>query len=95
MRRLALALLAFAATIVPAFAYDTPEALLKALYAPYAEGDSFDWSKWDEAKFRSEELNELFDKDAKEADGWKVDDVSSANKDFPYSLKAILEAPLQ
>ena len=30
----------------------------------------------------------------KEAGGWKVDDVSSANKDFPYSLKAIMEAPL-
>ena len=152
MRRLALALLAFAATIVPAFAYDTPKDLLEALYSPYSQGDSFDWSKWDEAKFRSKELNELFDKDAKEsggdvgrldfdpyidgqdyqitdlkfgnaqvtgdtakvevtfknfdlaedltftlvkeADGWKVDDVSSANKDFPYSLKAIMEAPL-
>ena len=153
MRRLALALLAFAATIVPAFAYDTPDALLKALYTPYSQGDSFDWSKWDEAQFRSKALNALFDKDAKEADGevgrldfdpyidgqdyqitdlkfgdaqitgdtakvevtfknfdlaedltftlvkeadgWKVDDVSSANKDFPYSLKAIMEAPLQ
>jgi len=30
----------------------------------------------------------------KEADGWKVDDVASHNKDFPYSLKAIMEAPL-
>ena len=69
MRRLALALLAFAATIVPAFAYDTPDALLKSLYAPYAQGDSFDWSKWDEAQFRSKALNALFDKDAKEADG--------------------------
>jgi hypothetical protein len=69
MRRLALALLAFAATIVPAFAYDTPEALLKALYSPYSQGDSFDWSNWDEAKFRSQELNDLFAKDLKEADG--------------------------
>jgi hypothetical protein len=29
-----------------------------------------------------------------EPDGWKIDDVSSANKDFPYSLKAIMSAPL-
>lgn len=153
MRPLALALVAFVAAIVPAFAYDTPKALLEALYSPYSQGNSFDWSKWDEAEFRSKELNALFDKDAKEADGevgrldfdpyidgqdyqisdlkfgdaqitgdsakvevtfknfdmaedltftlikeadgWKVDDVSSANKDFPYSLKAIMEAPLQ
>jgi len=152
MRRLALAVLAFAALVVPAFAYDSPKALLEALYSPYSQGDSFDWSKWDEAQFRSKELNVLFDKDAKEADGdigrldfdpyidgqdykisdlkfadaqiegdtakvevtfknfdlaedmtftlvkeadgWKIDDVVSANKDFPYSLKAIMEAPL-
>lgn len=152
MRRLLLALFAVAVTAFPAFAFDTPAALLKALYTPYSKGDDFDWSKWDEAQFRSKQLNELFDKDAKEADGdvgrldfdpyidgqdyqisdlkfgdasitgdtakvevtfknfdlaedltftlvkeadgWKVDDVSSANKDFPYSLKAIMEAPL-
>ena len=30
----------------------------------------------------------------KEPDGWKVDDVSSSNKDFPYDLKDIMTAPL-
>jgi hypothetical protein len=30
----------------------------------------------------------------KEKDGWKIDDVVSHNKDFPYSLKAIMEGPL-
>lgn len=152
MRRLALALLTFTATIVPAFAYDTPEALLKALYTPYSQGDSFDWSKWDETKFRSKELNDLFAKDlkeadgevgridfdpyvdgqdyqvsdlkfgdakitgntatievtfknfemdedmvftlVKEADGWKVDDVSSKGGADPYDLKDIMTAPL-
>ena len=147
-----LALFALALTALPAFAFDTPQDLLTALYAPYAKGDSFDWSKWDESKFRSSHLNELFAKDLKEAngdvgrldfdpyidgqdyqitdltfgeamitgttakvevtfknfdaaedlmftlveeaDGWKVDDVVSSNKDFPYSLKAIMEGPL-
>lgn len=136
----------------PAFAYDTPRALLEALYAPYAQGDSYEWVDWDETQFRSAELNGLFENDAREADGevgrldfdpyidgqdyqlsdlsigapqiagdtatvevsfsnfdhpetlsfalvreadgWKVDDVISADTDFPYSLKAILEAPL-
>lgn len=152
MRRLALILLALAASALPAFAYDTPKALLEALYTPYKAGDSFDWSNWDESKFRSRELNDLFAKDqkeadgdigrldfdpyidgqdyqvtdlrfgepaiegdtarlevtfknfdapedlmftlVKEADGWKVDDVVSSNKDFPYSLKAIMSGPL-
>ena len=30
----------------------------------------------------------------KQTDGWKVDDVVSSNKEFPYSLKAIMEGPL-
>jgi hypothetical protein len=152
MRRLVLALAALVATILPTFAYETPQALLDALYTPYKAGDGFDWSNWDESKFRSKELNALFDKDAKEADGdigrldfdpyidgqdyqitdlkfgeptingdtakvevtfknfdsaedllftlvkepdgWKVDDVVSSNKDFPYSLKAIMSGPL-
>ncbi len=152
MRRLALALVALAATIFPAFAYDTPKALLEALYAPYKAGDSFDWSTWDEAKLRSKELNDLFAKDlkeangdmgrldfdpyidgqdyvlsdlkigdatiagdtakvevtfknmdsaedlmftlVKEADGWKIDNVASSSKEYPYDLKAIMTAPL-
>ena len=154
MRRLLVPLLALVAMITPAFAYDTPKALLEALYSPYSQGDSFDWDKWDESVFRSAHLNELFEKDAaetpegmvgrldfdpyidgqdyqitelkigeaaiegdtakvevtfknfdtpdaltftlvKEADGWKVDDVVNSNKDFPYSLKAIMEGPAQ
>ena len=152
MRRIILLLLALAAGTVPALAYDTPKALLEALYSPYAKGDSFDWNNWDETQFRSAELNELFAKDLKEADGevgridfdpyidgqdyqitdlkigepaidgdtakvevtfknfdtaddlmftlvkeaggWKVDDVVSSDKNFPYSLKAIMTAPL-
>jgi Protein of unknown function (DUF3828) len=153
MRRLLIALALVIAGAFPAFAYDTPADLLKALYTPYSKGDGFDWSKWDEAQFRSKHLNELFAKDlkeadgdvgrldfdpyidgqdyvitdlkfgdaqitgdtatvevtfknmdsaedliftlVKEADGWKVDDVVSHNKDYPYSLKAIMEAPLE
>jgi hypothetical protein len=152
MHRLMLALVALAATAFPAFAYDTPKALLDALYTPYKSGDDFNWDNWDEAQFRSKALNALFDKDAKEAngevgrldfdpyidgqdyqvtelkfhdavvtgntakvevtfknfdtaedlmfslvkeaDGWKVDDVVSSNKDFPYSLKDIMSGPL-
>jgi len=152
MKRFALTLVALALTALPAFAFDTPKDLLTALYAPYAKGDSFDWSKWDESKFRSTHLNELFARDLEEAnggigrldfdpyidgqdyritglkfgdptiagdtakvevtfknfdtpedlmftlvkqtDGWKVDDVVSSNKEFPYSLKAIMEGPL-
>jgi hypothetical protein len=30
----------------------------------------------------------------KEADGWKIDDVQRIDGDYPYSLRAILEAPL-
>jgi len=154
MRRFALALLATVAGALPAFAFDTPEALIKALYAPYSVPfDQFDWASYDESKLRSKALNDLFAKDAaetpegdigrldfdpyvdgqdyqltdlkigtpavsgdaasvevtfhnfeqaedmtyalvKEADGWKVDDVVSHSKDYPYSLKAILTAPM-
>ena len=151
MRPLILAVAALAATIFPAFAYDTPAALLKALYTPYTTAN-FDWDNWDESKLRSKELNALFAADlkeangdmgrldfdpyidgqdyqitdlkigdatvtgttakaevtfknfdsaedltftlVKEADGWKIDDVSSSNKDYPYDLKAIMTAPL-
>lgn len=152
MRKLLLALALILGGAAPAFAFDTPKALLEELYSPYAKGDSFDWSTWDDAQFRSKHLNDLFDKDqkeangdigrldfdpyidgqdyditklvigdaridgdtatvevtfdnfdlaedltftlVKEADGWKVDDVESHNKDYPYSLKAIMEGPL-
>ena len=69
MKRFLLALVALALTAFPAFAFDTPKDLLTALYAPYSKGDSFDWSKWDETKFRSKHLNALFAKDLKEAKG--------------------------
>ncbi len=69
MRRTALVLMLLALGAAPAFAYDTPKALLTALYAPYLKGDSFDWSKWDETPFRSKALNALFARDTKEAKG--------------------------
>jgi len=71
MRKLLLALAVLLAGAIPAFAttYDSPKALLDALYSPYSQGDDFDWSTWDDAQFRSAHLNDLFDKDAKEADG--------------------------
>lgn len=152
MRRVLLSLALLLAATGGAFAYDTPKALLDALYSPYSKGESFDWIGWDEAQFRSTPLNALFDKDAKESDGdvgrldfdpyvdgqdytisdlkfgdavidgdtakvevtfknfdmaedlmfglvkegdgWKIDDVVSSNKDFPYSLKDIMSAPL-
>lgn len=155
MRILLLVLAFLAAGLVPSLAatFDTPEALLKALYSPYGQGDSFDWSNWDDAQFRDKHLNDLFAADLKEANGdvgrldfdpyidgqdydikelkfgtpaikgdtatvevtfknfdyaedltftlvkedggWKIDDVVSKDKDFPYSLKAIMEAPLE
>jgi hypothetical protein len=151
MRTLLAALVVLAGSIVPALAYDTPAALLEAIYAPYAD-DNFDWSSWEPAAVRSAGLNALFAKDdeerpddmvgridfdpyinaqdynladlvigdaridgdkatadvtfvnfdlpqhmtfslIKEADGWKVDDVESHDADYPYSLRALLEAP--
>jgi uncharacterized protein DUF3828 len=152
MRRFALAFLVSVAGALPAFAFDTPQGLVKAVYEPYANAD-FDWSSYDESKLRSKALNDLFAKDAgetpedevgrldfdpyvdgqdyqltdlkigtpavsgdaaslevtfhnfeqaedltyalvKEADGWKIDDVVSHSTDNPYSLKAILSAPM-
>lgn len=151
MRRLLLAFAALVATVFPAFAYDTPAALLKALYTPYTTAN-FNWDSWDESKLRSKALNDLFAADLKEAngdvgrldfdpyidgqdyevtgltlgaaavtgdtakvevtfknfdsaenlmftlveeaDGWKIDNVVSSNKDYPYDLKAIMTAPL-
>jgi hypothetical protein len=68
MRKLLLAAFILVAGAAPALAFDTPQALLKALYAPYSKPD-FDWSKFDETQFRSKELNALFAKDEKEANG--------------------------
>jgi len=67
MRRTILILAALVVSSIPALAYDTPQALLTALYEPYFKGDSFDWTKWDDAIFRSKALNALFAKDKKEA----------------------------
>ena len=151
MKTIALAILLGLASLTPAAAYDTPKALLEALYSPYQKGPDFDWQSWDETQFRSKTLNALFAKDAKESgglgrldfdpyidgqdyeiskltigdaalsgdtaevvvtfsnfgtpdsvtfelvkepDGWKVDDVVNKNPDFAYSLKEIMEAPL-
>lgn len=151
MKTILLALVLGLFSLTPAAAYDTPKALLEALYAPYQKGPDFDWQNWDEAQFRSKTLNALFAKDAKESgglgrldfdpyidgqdyeisklaigdatlsgdtaevvvtfrnfgtpdsvtfklvkepDGWKVDDVVNTNPDFAYSLKAIMQAPL-
>ena len=62
MRKLLAAFLLLAASAVPAFAYDTPAALLEAVYKPYVTAD-FDWSRWHPEEFRSEGLNALFAKD--------------------------------
>lgn len=152
MRKLFAALLVLAGSAMPVLAYDTPAALLEAIYAPYSQSD-FDWGSWDPAEVRSKGLNALFAKDdeetpddmvgridfdpyinaqdynltgldigeakihgdtataevlfvnfdlpqhmtfslVKEADGWKVDDVQSHDANYPYSLRALLEAPL-
>jgi hypothetical protein len=152
MRRLALALLITVAAVLPALAFDTPQALVKAVYDAYTKAD-FNWDSYDEAALRSKALNDLFAKDAaetpegdigrldfdpyvdgqdyqitalkiaepaisgdtasvevtfknfdqaedltyalvKEAGAWKIDDVVSHSKDNPYSLKAILTAPM-
>ncbi len=68
MRRLALAALVLLAGLVPAFAYDTPKALLEAIYAPYLVASS-DWQERDETLLRSAGLNALFAKDSEEAGG--------------------------
>lgn len=59
-------LLAFLATALPAAAFDTPKALLDALYAPYFKAD-MDFSGQD--ALRSIGLKALFDADAKDANG--------------------------
>ncbi len=153
MRKLLVSLLIFAGSIIPAWAFDTPNELLEAIYAPYSEGIDFDWGDWEPATVRSESLNALFAKDdeetpddmvgridfdpyinaqdynltdldigeaeidgdaataevkfvnfdlpqhmtfsmVREADGWKVDDVESHDTNYPYSLRALLQAPL-
>jgi hypothetical protein len=73
MRRFLLVLAVSFAGLVPALAaapatYDTPKALMEAVYAPYLKTD-FDWGSIDEAQFRSKALNALFEKDQKEANG--------------------------
>jgi hypothetical protein len=65
MHKLLAALLILAGSIVPALAYDTPVALLEAIYEPYLSAD-FDWGKWQPEEFRSEGLNALFAKDDEE-----------------------------
>jgi hypothetical protein len=67
-RLLTAALLLLLAGAAPAFAYDTPADLMKAIYSHYTDA-KFDWDSFDEATVRSKALNMLFDKDAKEANG--------------------------
>ena len=152
MKSFTLALFIGLATLTQALAFDTPKALLEALYAPYQKGPEFDWKNWDESQFLSKSLNALFAKDAQESgglgrldfdpyidgqdyeitkltigeakvsgtsaevvvtfnnfgapdtitfalvnetDGWKVDDVINTNPDFSYSLRKIMQAPLE
>jgi hypothetical protein len=67
MRRIALAFALLLAALGPAAAFDTPEALLTALYKPYSVPfDQFDWASYDEAPLRSTALNALFAKDKAE-----------------------------
>jgi hypothetical protein len=66
MRRVILAASFLLASIGAAAAYDTPKALLEALYFPYFQGADYDWSGFDEPALRSRALNALFDKDAAE-----------------------------
>ena len=65
---LSVSLLLLLAGAAPAFAYDTPADLMKALYSHYTDA-KFDWNTFDEATVRSKALNALFDKDSKEANG--------------------------
>ena len=65
MRKLFAALLILAGSTAPGWAYDTPTALLEAIYEPYVTAD-FDWGKWHAEEFRSEGLNALFAKDDEE-----------------------------
>lgn len=62
MRLLAFASVAFFALsgLAAAQPFDTPEALLEAVYAPYFSGEFSE----DEAEFRSAALNALYDADA-------------------------------
>ncbi|QQR40193.1 DUF3828 domain-containing protein [Devosia rhizoryzae] len=62
MRLAAIASIAFLALARAAAAqpFDTPEALLEAVYAPYFSGEFSE----DEAEFRSEALNALYEADA-------------------------------
>src|SRR5262249_32578842 len=55
-----------AATKAPT--YDTPKALMEAVYAPYMKKD-FNWDSVNEDWYRSKALNALFAKDLKEANG--------------------------
>ena len=69
MRHLLLVIALVFAGLAPTLAaapatFDTPTALVDALYAPYLKAD-FDWNSFDEASFRSKALDALFDKDAK------------------------------
>ena len=68
MIKLVLASLVMLFGVGSALAYDTPKALMEALYAPYLQAD-FDWSNYDVSVMQSAELKELFAKDSEEAGG--------------------------
>jgi hypothetical protein len=63
MRHLALVVIFLVAGLSSAFAYDTPKALLDALYYPYSQGDDYNWDDWHANDWRSKSLNALFDAD--------------------------------
>ena len=89
---------------------ETPEGDVGRLdFDPYIDGQDYDIKKLvihdavitgDTAKVEVTFSNfdtaeDMFFSLVKEPDGWKIDDVESKNKDYPYSLRAILTAPLE
>lgn len=68
MMKYVLAFVAMLLGVGSASAFDAPEALMEALYAPYLQTD-FDWSNYDVSAMQSAELKALFAKDSEEAGG--------------------------
>lgn len=65
MARLMYSLMFSLTLVVPGLAFDTPQALMQAVYAPYVQAD-YDWSGYDDSAWRSKELEALFEQDAAE-----------------------------
>src|SRR5262249_760122 len=90
-------------------AAETPEGDIGRLdFDPYIDGQDYVITKFKigkplitgdtatvEVTFKNMDLPEdLKFSLVKEGEGWKVDDVVSSNKEFPYSLKAIMSEPM-